>query len=404
MLRGELYIALQHLKTAVRTATELGAPFFEVVAGLALAQVLQANGSEAAADGELARTLEITGRLKNRLLEFLACLCRAALALSRGREREALAPLREGFAVARERGLMHWLWWEPRLAAELCRIAFTAGIETEYLRHLLQRRALLPDPPPYLVPDWPWRWRIRALGPLRVENAAAASVKGGKAVRPLELLSALVAFGGEHVRIERLADALWPHVDSDYAHRSFNTTLHRLREWLGDDAAVLVEGGEVALNRRLVWLDTWALEQAAKNIQTLCGAPDLEGRRGEFMTAVEQALSLYRGPLLGADVDTPWAAAGRERQRAGLVRLVTAAAQAAEKMAWLDEMVDICRRAHECEPLLDGLCRRLMTALSRVGRNAEGVEVFLTFRTTLHAAQRSEPSAATQDLYRKMLG
>jgi len=124
-------------------------------------------------------------------------------------------------------------------------------------------------------------------------------------VRPLELLSALIALGGEHVRIERLADALWPHVDSDYAHRSFNTTLHRLREWLGDDTAVTVEGGEVALNRRLVWLDTWAFEQAARNAQTLCGTGDLEKRRGEFLAATEEALTLYRGPLLGTDVDAP---------------------------------------------------------------------------------------------------
>jgi ATP/maltotriose-dependent transcriptional regulator MalT/DNA-binding SARP family transcriptional activator len=403
MLRGELYLALQHLKTAVRTATELGAPFFEVVAGLALTQVLQASGSEAAADRELARTLEIAGRLKNRLLDFLCHLCSAAVAIGRGREAEALAPLREGFAIARERGIMHWLWWEPRLAAELCRVAFAADIETEFLRHLIRRRGLLPDPPPYLVSEWPWPWRIRALGPLRVESAAAEPVRGGKAVRPLELLSALVALGGEHVRIERLADALWPHVDSDYAHRSFNTTLHRLREWLGDDAAVTVAGGEVALNRRLVWLDTWAFEQAARKVHALCGASDLEQRKGEFLAATQEALALYRGPLLGTDVDAAWATAGRERYRASLVRLVTATAAAAEKARWLEEMVDICRRALECEPLSDGLCRRLMSALAQVGRGAEGIEVFQAFRTTLQALKLGEPSAATVELSTRML-
>jgi len=402
MLRGDLYLALQHLKTAARAATELGAPFFEVVAGFALAQVLQASGSEGAADRELARTLEIADRLKNRLLDFFGHLCCAALALRRGREHEALEPLRAGFVIARERGIMHWLWWEPRLAAELCRLALEAGIETEFLRHLIQRRALLPEPPPYLVADWPWRWRIRALGPMRVESAAIEPSKG-KAVRPLELLSAIVAYGGAGVRIERLADALWPHVDSDYAHRSFNTTLHRLREWLGDDAAVLVEGGEVSLNRRLVWLDTWAFELAAKRLQTLCTALDLAARKSDFLAAVGQTLSLYGGPLLGPDADAPWVGAGRERYRASLVRFVGAAAQAAEKMEWLDELVEICRRAFECEPLSEGLCRCLMSALAQVGRSAEATEVFQTFRTTLRAVRQSEPSAATQDLYEKLL-
>ena len=403
MLRDELYVALQQLKTAVRTATELGAPFFEVVAGLALTQVLQASGSEAAADLELARTLEIAGRLKNRLLDCMSHLCRAALAIARGREADALPALREGFAIARERGIMHWLWWEPRQVAELCRVAFAADIEREYLRHLIQRRGLLPDPPPYLVPEWPWRWKVRALGPLRVENAAAEPVKGGKAVRPLELLSALVAFGGEQIRVERLADALWPHVDSDYAHRSFNTTLHRLREWLGDDAAVIVEGGEVALNRRLVWLDTWAFEQAVRNAQTLFGAADLGGRKEEFVAAVGEALTLYRGPLLGTDVDASWATERRERYRANLVRLVTAAAQAADKLHWPEEMVEICRRAFECEALSDPLCRRLMKALAQAGRGAEALEVYLTFRTTLQALKQGEPSAATVELYKQIL-
>jgi DNA-binding SARP family transcriptional activator len=152
-----------------------------------------------------------------------------------------------------------------------------------------------------------------------------------------------------------------------------------------------------------VWLDTWAFEQAARNVQTLCGVSDLEKRKDEFLAAAREALALYRGPLLGTDVDAAWATAGRERYRASLVRLVSAMAQAAEKMRWLEEMVDICRRAFECEPLSDGLCRRLMSALAQVGRGAEGIEVFQAFCTTSQALQQGEPSAATLDLYKKIL-
>ena len=71
-------------------------------------------------------------------------------------------------------------------------------------------------------------------------------------------------------------------------------------------------------------------------------------------------------------------------------------------MRWLEELVDVCRRAFECEPLSDGLCRRLMTALIQVGRSAEAGEVFVTFRTTLQALKLGEPSAATVDLYNKL--
>jgi DNA-binding SARP family transcriptional activator len=166
---------------------------------------------------------------------------------------------------------------------------------------------------------------------------------------------------------------------------------------------VIVEGGEVALNRRLVWLDTWAFEQAVRNAQTLFAAADLGGRREEFVSAVDEALTLYRGPLLGTDVDAAWATERRERYRASLVRLVTAAAQAADKLHWSEEMVEIGRRAFECETLSDPLCRRLMKALAQAERGAEAVEVFLTFRTTLHALKQGEPSAATVELYKQIL-
>jgi len=404
MLRGDLFLAHQHLKTAVRTATELGAPFFQVIAGMALAQTLQASGNEAAADRQLAHALEITDKLKNRLLDFMAYVCRAVLALGRGREEEARNALRAGFAIGRERGIMHFLWWEPRSAAELCRCAFAAGIEPDYLRHLIQRRHLLPDPPPYLIAGWPWRWRIRAFGAFHVESTVPEAAKGGKrAVRPMELLAALVAFGGEHVKIERLADALWPHVDSDYAHRSFNTTLHRLRGWLGDDGAVLVQGGEVALDRRAVWLDTWAFEQGAKAVQALCAEPDLSPRKTEVLEGLERSLALYRGPLLASESDASWAVAPREHYRAALLRLVNVVAQAAEKAGWAEDAIDCYRRGLEAEPMSDGLNRRLMVALKQADRGAEAIEVFHRYRTTLRAEQKSEPSAATLDVYRTLV-
>jgi LuxR family transcriptional regulator, maltose regulon positive regulatory protein len=403
MLRGDLFLAHQHLKTAVRTATELGAPFFQVIAGLALAQVLQSSGNPGAADQQLQRVLEITERLKNRLLDFMTWICRAALALRRGNTQEVRSALRAGFAIGRERGIMHFLWWEPRLAAELCRSAFAVGIEPDYLRHMIQRRQLLPDPPPYLIAGWPWRWRIRAFGAFHVESGTSDTAKGGKrAVRPLELLAALVAFGGEHVKIERLADALWPHVDSDYAHRSLNTTLHRLRAALGDDTAVLVRGGEVALDRRSVWLDTWAFEQGARTLHTLCAAEDLESCKVELLEVFDRTLAVYRGPLLASEIGNSWAVAPRERYRTTLLRIVTTFAQAAEKAGWREEAIECYRRALECEPQSDGLCRRLMVALKQSARGAEAIEVFHRFQATLRAEQQSEPSAATREVYRTL--
>jgi LuxR family transcriptional regulator, maltose regulon positive regulatory protein len=112
---------------------------------------------------------------------------------------------------------------------------------------------------------------------------------------------------------------------------------------------VLVHGGKVSLNRQLVWLDTWAFEQAAKQVHVLCGLPDLGSRQGEWHKSVDQALSLYGGPLLG-DEEAAWAAGPREHYRRILQRLVTAASQAAQKMNWHEESVEMSRRGLECHP------------------------------------------------------
>ena len=71
------------------------------------------------------------------------------------------------------------------------------------------------------------------------------------------------------MRADALADALWPHVDADYAHKSFTATLHRLRRILGEDDALRLRDGRLSLNPALFWLDSWALDQLLGAIEEL---------------------------------------------------------------------------------------------------------------------------------------
>ena len=104
------------------------------------------------------------------------------------------------------------------------------------VRKLIRTRGLFPASPPYRKRNWPWPFRIYSLGTFRLAIDDKVQSSSGKApVRPLELLKVLIALGGRDVRAEHLAETLWPHVDGDYAHRSFTTTLHRLRKLLGVD-------------------------------------------------------------------------------------------------------------------------------------------------------------------------
>ena len=100
--------------------------------------------------------------------------------------------------------------------------------------------------------------------------------------------------GGDQVPVERITDALWPRIDSDYAHRSFNTTLHRLRKLLGDDRAIILSDGKVSLDKRRFWVDTWSLNAvSAASVQQLPVESD------DLLAAAERVLTIYQGTVPG---------------------------------------------------------------------------------------------------------
>ena len=401
MLRGDTFLAHQHLKNAARAAAEVGLPAFQALAGLALAHVLMDGADMRHAERELLHASEISASLNNRFFEFMTCICRARFALKRKDAAASAEALRAGLAIARERGLFHHLWWQPQAMAELMQHALEQDIEVDFVRRLVERRRLLPATPPYHLATWPWRYRIRAFGTFQLEVASeSATGRRRRSGRPLELLKALVAAGGEHVKLDHLADALWPRVDSDYAHRSLTTTLHRLRKMLGDDAAVIVEDGRLSLNRRLFWVDTWAFDQIRTQTTALIAAnapPDA------LIAAARRALGVYVGPLLASDADEAWSIEPFEHRRNQLLRLITTTCQVLEKTGQIESGIDLYRHALECEPHAEALYRRLMVALKESGRKGEAIEVYHACKTSLLAHLNTPPSPATTDIYQSLM-
>jgi LuxR family transcriptional regulator, maltose regulon positive regulatory protein len=403
MLQGDAFIAHRHLKLAVDTAAELGLPFFQVIAGIGLSQVLSESGDLRGAQQEMTRALQIAGTLRNRLLDFTMYMCRAHMALRRGADDEALGLLRAGLELGRERGMMHFLWWQPQKVAELCQKALAADIEPDYVRRLISRRGLMPAQPPYQLSAWPWRFRVEALGSFRLSRTGIGLCSNVKrASRPLDLLKVLVANGGDAVRLDKAAEALWPHVDNDYAIRSLTTTLHRLRKDLGDDGAVLVQSGELSLNRRFFWLDTWAFEQASETAMALAAACRCSEQAPAVLGAARTALGYCRGPLLADDAEIAWTVAPRERFRSHFLRLLTSVATVLEKHGLIEELLDLYRLALESDPLNEVLYRRLMVSLTNASRPHEASETYQRCRAVLKAERHIEPSAATQELYRSL--
>lgn len=403
MLRKDLSGALQEEKAALRMAVEVGCPYFEVLCRLALAEILAECGDERKSISHLQQLRHIVEQIDNRHLEFTCLIGFARLALEHGRQRPGLKALRRGFALGREYGYSHFLWWRPGAMARACTYALEAGIEVDYVRGLVKRRRLTSEEPPLLIESWPWAFRVRAFRSfelLHYDEPMATTPKAQK--RPLELLRVLVAYGGERVSEASVIEAIWPRIDGDSAHRSFTSTLHRLRKLLGDEKAVALHDGRLTLDRRLFWIDTWAFEQLVDEID----AAFRRSRTGLGAARVEKLgerlFELYRGALFANDSDESWQVQPRERQRSRFMRVMTAIGRYWEECGQLDRALVCYERCLEADPLAETFYRSLIVCYQRMERRAEAIEAFNRCRKTL-SALCVEPSAETRALYEQLI-
>ena len=318
-------------------------------------------GDERKGAAQLRQVHSAAREIKNRLLEFMGLVAYAQVALEHGRERSGLNSLRYALALGREYNYTHFLWWRPSVMARLCIYALEAGIEVEYVRDLIRKRNLVPETSPATVKDWPWSFNIFTLGQFRLLQEDKPLTFSGRAQRrPMELLKALIAFGGREVSEERLTEALWPRIDGDSAHRSFTTTLHRLRKLLGEDKAIILREGRLTLDDRYCWVDTWALEQVLTEINNLFGGSGTDIKPETVTNLADKALALYEGPFMDREADQSWYLSARERLRNKFLRAVGELARYWEETGQRERAVEYYQKGLEADNVAEGLYRHLM--------------------------------------------
>jgi ATP/maltotriose-dependent transcriptional regulator MalT/DNA-binding SARP family transcriptional activator len=399
-LDGDAEAALREARAAVALAAETGLPWLECLARCALARGVAGSGDRRGAEAQLRAAESLAEAQNGTWLRYCHSLAAAEAALALGDEPAALAPLRAAFALGREHGYRHALWWRRREVAELCALALRQRIEPEYARSLVRERRLVPRMPPLRVRDWPWPFRIVSLGRFELSRADAPVELSGKGPgRPMELLKVLLALGGLNVRADQLGDALWPHVDADYAHKSFTATLHRLRRLLGEDEALLLRDGRLSLDPGLVWVDVWALESVLAEFDEALGGPGGARSAGALQALAGEALALYRGPFLPDESEQPGYLAFREQCRARLLRCLARAARSLEEAGQAELAADCYQRFIDADPLYELPYRNLMLNCQRRGDLAEARATYERLRGLLAAKLKTLPSAETQALY-----
>jgi ATP/maltotriose-dependent transcriptional regulator MalT/DNA-binding SARP family transcriptional activator len=400
LFKHDIVLASQQQRLALTAAIEVGTPYFEAMCNMAAAHVLHESGAMRNVLAHFKRVHEIARRIPNHLLEFTGLMAYAYVALESGRRsRWGLRALRLALEVGKPRNYLSFLLWRPDMLARLCSYALEAGIEPEYVGALIRTRKLALDASRLAVADWPWPFRVHTLGQFRLlRNGEPLTFTGKAQRRPLELLKVLIANGGREVSEERITEALWPRIDGDSAHRSFTTTLHRLRKLLGEDRAVQLSEGKLSLDGRYVWTDTWALEQVITRIEQMLRRPHETIDADDLDKLCVQLSGLYKGSFLGNEPEQPWSLPLRERLRH---RFLRAAGEACRywQAAKPGRAVEFLERSLEVDNVAESLYRHLMLCYAQLGRRADATETFERCRKILQVSLGAEPSAETRALY-----
>ena len=248
--------------------------------------------------------------------------------------------------------------------------------------------------------DWPWPFRIATFGRFELlVGDAPVEISGKGPGRPMELLKVLIALGGSGVRADQLGDALWPHVDADYAHKSFTATLHRLRRLFGEEDALLLRDGRLSLDSGTVWVDLWSLERVIADFDEALRGPGGGAPALALHALSNEALALYRGPFLPDESEQPSYLACREHNRARLLRCLTRVARTWEEAGKGEAAADCYLRLIDADPLFEAPYRNLMLSYQRCGEPGEARATYERLRTLLGAKLKVMPSAETQAVY-----
>lgn len=404
-LQGDIPRATAAAKKSADLIEQAGIPISEALVRLTLAQILAESTDIDGACRQLERAGAIAAETGSPYLMYLRDMLEAFLSFSLGKDKAGCEALRRAMSLGRQKGFATMIhFWRPAVMSKLCIRALEEGIETEYVRSIIQKLRLTPDPPPVEVESWPWPLKIYTLGRFSLVVGGQSEKDFSKAKKkPLLMLKALVALGSRDIREETLIDLLWPDAEGDAGHNAFTTTLARLRRMLGGDRTIRLHDGRVSLDNRMCWVDRWLFERLCDRVDNLLKKlPDCESDPALVMDTASRAADLYRGHFLRSDADEVWTTVPRELLRNKYFRLISSMARYSERAGDFEEAARQYRKGLESEPLAEEFYQGLMASCIRLGRHAEAMRVYLQCRQILGAELGIAPSPGTEALRKQI--
>jgi DNA-binding SARP family transcriptional activator len=393
---GDPAQALFHIDLVLKMALESNNIWWQLSSQHGKAHILQRLGKQKEAARHLGKVLAQAKQIRSRYWEFVACLAQALFSFDRGKEKEGIQKLHKALAMGREGNYTPSWLFNPTGFSQGYAKALEFEIEPDYVREIIRRSRMIPNEISSYSEKWPFPLQIITLGRFEV-------IKDGKTLRfprkaqqkPLALLKVLIALGGKKINEEQIADILWPEADGDDAYHSLVTNLHRLRQLLGREEALLVSEGRLTLNAQCCWVDLWAFEKFLEmaEAERNSGSPD------RAIGWIEKTLPLYKGPFLQGEMENPWVISPRERVKIKFLRASIWLGSQRQKSRQWEKAIEAYLEGLEIDDLSEELYRELMICYQSLGRRSEAISVYHRCRKTLNAALGIEPSPRTEEIY-----
>ena len=400
LIDGELRSAVTNAEMALDLAKKLGMLATISDCHILYSLLLHKSNKHKEAETQLAEAHKLIDHHELNFSRLHFSLTRSYFALEQGKTALGLKLLREGLKFGQNLEVIPHFVDHPTVTAMLCAIALENEIEVNYARQIIQKRNLILDPPPLHLDNWPWPIKIQAFGSFNLEIDDKPVQFSRKAQqKPLDLLKVIVSFGGIKVKEGQIADILWPEADGDLAHRSFATTLHRLRKLIGHPQAIHLIGHLVTLDQRYCWIDIWAFERIYNQLNLLWKAKPDDGTHEKTIRLARRVLELYQGHFLH---DESWAGCFislREKLKRRFLDLVWGLGRSWEANDQWKKAIACYQSGIDKDELAENLYCRLMVCYDKLGQRTEATRAYDRLKKLLSVNLGRSPSEVTKNIY-----
>jgi len=250
-----------------------------------------------------------------------------------------------------------------------------------------------------------WPVRIHTLGVFSLTlNGKSVSVDSESRRQTLQFLKALIALGGREVSPCNLTAALWPQEDVPVAQGLIETSLHNLRDTLGEDCVLVSPEGEISLVPDYCWVDVWEFERTVAMTRRILNG-DFTGKDAGRLELLSSRLQdLYQGHFLTGEDTTSWSVSLRERLRIWCIQHLLDTGRYWESRGLWEKAIPCYRRGLEVDDLVEEFYQRLMVCCLATNSFGEGLAVYRRCRKVLSIVLGLQPMPETEALYHTLMG